>query len=220
MRRYHSGIVLRSEALQQAVQNQPAEIYISHVFDRPQPELITITSGSAGTTVYVNGVLQEVRREFHISSDNFAGRLVLGTSPIESDSWSGELLGLAIYQHELTSIDVATHFAGWAKGRPNLDPNDRVLALYLFNEHHGRTAHDAGGLGINLHIPERYMIVQEKFLEPPWKGFRASWSYWKDVGINIGGFIPVGFFFFAYLTMARKTSRPALLTVLLAQRPA
>ncbi len=216
MRRYQSGVVLRSEALQQFVQNQPAEIYIPHVFDQRQPELITITSGSGGTAVYVNGVLQNVRRQFHISSDNFTGRLVLGTSPVESDSWSGELLGLAIYQHELTTAGVSRHFTSWTtEGRPELEPNHGVLALYLFDEHRGRTIHDRSGSGFDLYIPERYTIVQEKFLEAPWKGFRASWSYWKDVGINIGGFIPLGFFFFAYLTMARKTSRPALLTVLI-----
>ena len=216
MRRYQSGIVLRSEASQQLLQNQPAEIYISHVFDRPQPELITITSGSAGTAVYINGVLQNVRRQFHISSDNLTGRLVLGTSPVESDSWSGELLGLAIYRHELTTAQVSRHFTNWTtEGRPELGPNHRVLALYLFDEHRGRTVHDRSGFGFDLYIPERYIIVQEKFLEPPWEEFRPGWSYWKSVSINIGGFIPLGFFICAYLTMANKRSRPVLVTVLI-----
>jgi hypothetical protein len=214
MRRYRSGIVLRSEALELPVQDQPTEVYFPDVFDQEKPELLTITSGFGGTAVYVNGALKGVRRQFHISSDNFTGRLVLGTSPVESDSWSGELLGLAIYKNELTANQVARHFASWtAKGRPNLDPNDRALALYLFDERQGRTAHDTSGSGINLDIPERYMLVHEKFLETPWSEFRATWSAWKDIGINIGGFIPLGFFFYAYLTMATNTNKPALVTV-------
>ena len=212
MRRYHSGIVLRSEALQQPFKiNQRKST--SPCFRPAQPELITITSGSAGTAVYVNGVLQDVRRQFHISSDNFTGRLVLGTSPIESDSWSGELLGLAIYQHELTS-DGAPTFHKLGQGPTELEPNHGVLALYLFDEHRGRTIHDRSGSGLTF-TSQNDIRSSGKVLRAPWKGFRASWSYWKDVGINIGGFIPLGFFFFAYLTMARKTSRPALLTVLI-----
>ncbi len=45
--------------------------------------------------------------------------------------------------------------------------------------------------------------------------FNRRWSYWKNVGINIGGFIPLGFFFCAYLTLAGKITRPALVTVFL-----
>ncbi len=59
------------------------------------------------------------------------------------------------------------------------------------------------------------MIVREKFLEPPWKEFYPRWAYWKNVGINIGGFIPLGFFFCAYLTSVRQVSRPRLVTMIL-----
>ena len=76
--------------------------------------------------------------------------------------------------------------------------------------------HDHTGSGAELQIPYRYQILREKFLEPPWEEFRpATWSYWKNMGINIGGFIPLGFFFCAYLTLAGKISRPALVTVIL-----
>lgn len=57
------------------------------------------------------------------------------------------------------------------------------------------------------------MILHEKFLEPTWEEFSPNRSYWKSVGINIVGFIPLGFFFCAYLTMAGQMSRPALVTV-------
>ena len=58
------------------------------------------------------------------------------------------------------------------------------------------------------------MILREKFLEPPWEEFRRAWSYWKNVGINVGGFVSLGFFFCAYLTIAGQINRPALVTII------
>jgi glycopeptide antibiotics resistance protein len=57
--------------------------------------------------------------------------------------------------------------------------------------------------------------VHEKFLEPPWQEFHNDWGYWKNVLINIGGFIPLGFFFYAYLAIAKRSDLPALTTMLL-----
>ncbi len=216
VRRYQSGIVVHSVDLNQPVQNRPEEIYIADVFHKRQPVFLTLTSGIEGTSTYVNGALLNARPDFHFSSSNFAGQLVLGTSPVDNDSWSGQLRGLAIYNHDLTPDQVSRHFATWTtKGRPELGQNGQVLGLYLFDEHQGRIVHDRSGSGIDLQIPEQYMILREKFLEPLWEEFHPNWSYWKSVGINIGGFIPLGFFFCAYLTLAGPISRPALVTIIL-----
>jgi glycopeptide antibiotics resistance protein len=59
------------------------------------------------------------------------------------------------------------------------------------------------------------LILRQKFLEPLWEEFHSDWSYWKSVGINIGGFIPLGFFVCAYLTIVRQLTRPALVTIIL-----
>jgi hypothetical protein len=216
VRGYQSGIVLESATSNHPVQNRPAGIYIADVFHQRQPVFLTATSGIDGTSTYVNGALLKTWPFFHFSSVTFAGQLVLGTSPVGNDSWSGQLRGLAIYTQELTAGQVSRHFETWTtKGRPDLGTNEHVLALYLFDEHQGRTVHDRGRSGIDLYIPERYLILRQKFLEPPWEEFRTGWSYWKSVGINVGGFIPLGFFFCAYLTSERQESRPALVTIIL-----
>ena len=36
-------------------------------------------------------------------------------------------------------------------------------------------------------------MVEQQVLLPAWDEYHPGWSYWKDVGINIGGFIPLGF---------------------------
>ena len=191
-------------------------VYVHEIFRQREPSLVAIASGGQGTRVYLNGVLASIAPHFRLSSKNFAGQLILGTSPVVADSWSGQMLGLALYQHELTAAQALRHFETWtAQGRPDLGLSERPLALYLFDEHQGRVVHDRSGAGIDLDIPERYMIVHEKFLQPPWKEFHQDWGYWKNVLINISGFIPLGFFFCAYWTMAGRLNRPALATVIL-----
>jgi hypothetical protein len=191
-------------------------VYVDEIFGTRKLLLIAITSGAQETRVYVDGTLATTAPQFRLSAKDFTGQLVLGTSPAVNDSWSGQLRGLAIYQQELTAVQVHRHFETWTtEGRPEIGGNERVLALYPFDEHEGRVVHDRAGSGIDLHIPERYVIVNEKFLEPPWKEFYRGWSYWKNLGINVAGFIPLGFFFCAYLTSVRRVSRARLLTIIL-----
>ena len=193
-----------------------ALVYVNEIFRERKLLVIAIASGALGTRIYVDGALATTAPQFRLSAKDFTGQLVLGTSPTVNDSWSGQLRGLAIYQEELTSAQVSRHFETWtSKARPDIDNNERVLALYLFDEHQGRVVHNRAGSGIDLYIPERYLIVREKFLEPPWKEFYPHWGYWKNVGINIGGFIPFGFVFCAYLTSVRRVSRPRLVTIIL-----
>jgi len=217
IRRYQSGIVLRGEVLDRPVQNRAVEIYVAGVFHDRQPVLLTVTSGSGRTAIYANGALLDTSSYFHFSAKDFDGIMVFGTSPVDSDDWPGELRGLAFYCQDLTAAQVSSHFETWTtRGRPDLSQNEHALALYLFDERQGHVVHDHTGSGPDLEIPNRYQILHEKFLEPPWEEFRpATWSYWKNVGINIGGFIPLGFFFCAYLTLAGKISSPALVTVIL-----
>ena len=209
-------------AVQRGSQNEhiqtkgPGVAYVNEVFRARKLVLIAIASGAQGTRLYVNGALARTAPQFRLSNEDFAGQLILGTSPVANDTWSGQLRGVALYRQELTAAQVFRHFETWtAKGQPELGQNEQVLALYLFDEHQGRIAHDRSGSGIDLYIPEHYMILREKFLEPPWKEFHQDWGYWKNVLINIGGFIPLGFFFCAYLTTAEQMSRPVLVTIIL-----
>jgi hypothetical protein len=189
-------------------------VYVDGIFRSRKPVLIAIASGADGTRIYVEGTLARTDPEFRLSAEDFTGQLVLGTSPVVNDSWSGQLRGLAMFRQELSAAQVSRDFETWTtQGHPDIGQNEKVLALYLFDERQGRTVHDRGSSGINLQIPERYTLVREKFLEPPWQEFYQSRSYLKNVAINIGGFIPLGFFFCAYLTMARQIGRPALATI-------
>ena len=51
--------------------------------------------------------------------------------------------------------------------------------------------------------------------EPPWEEFKPNWGYYEDLLINIGGFVPLGFFFCAYFSSVRRLDRVVLATIVL-----
>ena len=162
--------------------------------------------------MYVDGALVNTLSGYHLAND-FTGQLVLGTSPVANESWRGELLGLAIYRRDLTSMEVRQHFETWTKqGKPQGD--DGAVAIYLFNEHSGDVAHNAIGGGIDLQIPGKYTILHQRFMEPFWQEFTEDQSYWKDALINVIGLVPLGFVFYAYWSRVRSLRRALLITTL------
>jgi hypothetical protein len=129
---------------------------------------------------------------------------------------TGILRGLAFYDHDLSPAQVVHHYETWTqKGRPEVSEDERVIALYLFDERTGSVLHNQVRSGPNLYIPNRFQVVDQVFLEPFWKEFSTGWGYWKNVLINVAGFVPFGFVFCAYFSLARRLKRPVLVTILL-----
>ena len=191
-------------------------LYVMDVFHKEQPRFITVTAGAGGTAVYINGVLGTRSPQLRLPASPFTGRLVLGDSPGQPHSWTGQLLGFAIYDRELTPSQLSKHYETWTRsGRPEIHADEGNVALYLFDEHAGHAVHDHANSGVVLSIPERYVVVDQIFLEPLWKEFNMSQSYWVSALKNIVGFIPLGFCFCARLAMARHVKRAALTAVLL-----
>jgi len=134
------------------------------------------------------------------------------------------LFGLAIYHSELGPTEIRDHYKRWiAEGGPDLRNLEPATALYTFNPRSGNIVRNLVGNPlavsqtvpeIDLLIPERYTISDEKFLQPVWQEFHWEWGYWKNVLINIAGFVPFGFFFYAYLSSARHLRHIELFTVI------
>jgi hypothetical protein len=188
---------------------------IDHVFHMGKELLITITSGQMGTAVYLNGVLVRTAPQFTFTGGDFAGELVIGNSPVQNNTWGGQLWGLAIFDRQLTSVQVSQHYDAWTKGHGSeLVEKETARALYLFNERAGRTVGNQVASEPNLYIPERYFVLHQQFLEPFWKEFRATWGFGEDVIVNIVAFIPLGFVFSAYFRSIRALHRPGLTAIL------
>jgi VanZ family protein len=213
---HNAGLIVRSGGRKEQHQTGAAAIDIDYVFRQRRLVFLTITSGTQGTAVYVDGALVRAFPDFRFSGKNLAGQLVIGTSPVAPDSWPGKLRGLAIYHQDLTAAQVFQHYQTWTnKGRPDVAEEERAVALYLFEEHTGNTVHNKVRSGVDLYIPDHYMIFHQLLLEPPWEEYRTSRTYWKNVLINIAGFIPLGFFFYAYWSWARPIKQARLATVIL-----
>jgi VanZ family protein len=191
-------------------------IYLDDVLHQETPAFITITASPQGTAFYVDGVLVKKSSSFALSRKDLVGQLVVANSPVANDSWSGDLLGLAIYDRELTATEVLEHSNSWTKnGRPAIPEKGDPVALYLFDERLGSVIHNRAGSAPDLYIPDHYLIVRQTFLEVPWQEYNPGWGYYKDVLINIGGFIPLGFVFCAYLSSALHLKRAQSTTILL-----
>jgi len=176
---------------------------------------VTITSGIRGTAVYTDGMLSRTAPQFRLPARAFTGRLVLGDSPGQTDSWSGQFLGLSIYRRELTAAQVLRHYETWTQGGPpHLSEDESNTALYLFNERAGSVVHNRARSGVDLHIPGKYEVLDKIFLEPFWREFSMSQSYFESALKNIVGFIPFGFCVFPCLS-AHKFKRATLATVIL-----
>jgi glycopeptide antibiotics resistance protein len=93
--------------------------------------------------------------------------------------------------------------------------------LYVFDERRGNAVHNLFDPTTNLTIPASYFVLHPAFLRPIWDEYSHTrsvwkrWSFWEDLGANIGGFVPVGFVFFAYFSSVKRSGRPALVVILL-----
>ncbi len=182
---------------------------VARAFQPGKPVFVTIVLKPHSTMVYLDGALARMEPIPGTSTGNFAGRLVLANSPYSSNSWPGEILGLASYQSDLTVGQVGQHDRSWAQGQtPATGDGSSPVALYLFNERAGATVHNQLDEATDLAIPGRYFVLHPPFMTPPWREYHPTWEYWKDFGVNVAGFIPLGFSFLAWFSWNRVGKWP------------
>jgi hypothetical protein len=192
-----------------------SRLYIDHAFSKNKQVFVTISSNGEGAAVYVNGAFVRTSPRFGLSSKDLTGQLIVGNHPLTDDGWQGQIKGLAIYNRELTAAEVLQHYDVWTTNQKAEIKNAGPVALYLLNEGIGNVVHNQMNSGTDLHIPKHYFVLQAPFLELPWDEFKPSWSYCKNILINIGGFVPLGFFFCAYFASVRRLDRAVLATIVL-----
>jgi hypothetical protein len=209
-----SDLELLSENSGSETLNNDARLYVPDVFRKGRPVFVTVTAGRGQTVVYIDGTPAQRTSKFPLSAEDLTGEVVVGTSPVQNDSWTGDLRGLEIYGRELNPTEVSRNFEGCIEhGRPDVGKDRSNLALYLFREGGGNRVRDQARSGVDLYIPEKFIIPHEKLLEAPWKEYHSGWSYWTNILINIGGFVPLGFFVLACFGPEPGARRAAVLTI-------
>jgi exosortase len=193
------------------------KLYVDHALRQGSAVFITLAGSAQGTSVYLNGQLAKAAPKFNLTSQDLQGQLIVGAAPVSDDRWAGKLLGLAIYGEQLSAAQVGQDYQDWINNRKpdGLTANaENIRALYDFSERSGKVAHSKMGVAPDLNIPKRFTVIGQTFLTPPWKEYSPGWSYYKYVLINIAGFTPLGFFFFAYLSRTGQSRRAVLITIL------
>jgi VanZ family protein len=213
LHQYLSNLILERD--NRGDRHRAGVIGIEGIFNQTKSVFITITSGTHETAIYVDGALARAFPGFRLGKD-FTGQLVIGTSPVATDGWPGQLRGLAVYHQELTAEQVLKHYETWTtQGVPEVLGNESIAALYLLNERAGSVVNNAVHPGINLYIPKRFSLLHQVFLKPFWREYEPGWGYWIDILLNVVAFIPLGFFFCSYWSSVRPIIRPALAATVL-----
>jgi hypothetical protein len=189
-------------------------VYVPHALRQDTPLFITLTSSGSGMSIYLDGVLVR-SSDISVARRDLSGQLVVGNSPFADDSWSGVLRGLGLYNQALTAEDVRLNYAAWkASGRPSGLAEKQAIAIFRFDERTGTVVHNQVLGGIDLYIPDHYLVLHPPFLEAFWRPTNWDWSFWKDVLVNVIGFVPLGFFFCVYFSRSMTVTRAMVLTIL------
>jgi VanZ family protein len=205
---WQSSLLIRTPLRDAAAPQRYREAGIDVALPVGKPRFIAITSGPKGTCFYLDGTLADSHPRLHLRADTLRGRLILGNSPDGSTPWRGTIMGLAMYKAQLGAADIQRHFQKWGAQRgKEITAEAAVTALYLFDEGAGATIQDHSGQGNTLAVPGRFFTLRKTILISPAEGRPTTLSDIKDIVINILGFAPFGFFYFAYLNGRRPDRR-------------
>ncbi len=163
----------------------------------PKTRFLAVTTGEAGTDVYLDGRFVGRKKDLTLQIPNGGKtRLLIGNSVYGKQSWQGDVYGLAFYGYALAARDIKHHFNRWLQDKNfSFAEKDNPIALYFFDEKTGVRALDHAGGKHLLEIPAKMRIFKKKILSSEWPGFKFNRSMIEDNILNLFGFIPFGFIF-------------------------
>ncbi len=215
LRQSHDSLLILQEAFPSSRHSGMTAMWVPHAFQVHRPSFIVISSGTEGTTVYLNGVPLEKSSTFKVTAKDFSGQFIFASSAVTYDMWRGKILGMALFDREVPAAQVSEHYQAWLNRRTEVIKNDHPAALYVFEEQAGNIAHNQISNGPDLVIPESFRIPYKPLLKAPWQEFAFNRGYLRDVLINIAGFVPFGFFFCMYLSAGSPRKKTVVATVIL-----
>lgn len=180
--------------------------------------LITITFDDAGSVIYLDGKPAKSTARFSPLRDGMgveAHFLMLGNSPNAEAGWSGDLLGVALYDRAVTEAEIRKDSGAWVEAGGLRSRGERLLVHYRFAEGAGSRVADLSGKGNDLAIPNS-PIFSRRILGPMVLDLGNKESVIQDVALNILGFVPFGFFLCLWLARSTSWSRGRTFVVAIA----
>jgi VanZ family protein len=182
-----------------------SEIGANDALGKDRNYYLSITSGTEGIAIYVNGQLAQIYPHHRLLGSITSKKIIfiVGNSPVGKNSLKGRIMRLAIYNRTFTAEQIAKHYQFYLENNFTTQPEkEGCIGLYLFNEKQGAAVQDYSNLNNHLTIPVFFQPVKKIILDPPWHDFRWNKSFVQDTIINLLGFVPLGFFFTAFLLKA------------------
>jgi VanZ family protein len=168
---------------------------------------IVVRSDNSVLTLFIDGIPAKTRSGvgFSLLSDKrVPAWMILGNSPSGETPWRGDLLSLSFYPKALSPGDIESG------GTP-------PVIRYDFSEGGGVVCRGGADSRYDLVIPSVFQAPRKGILVPPWREQKFDRSFWKDVFVNILGFIPFGFAVYAWLRKngERKSAAAMIIAILL-----
>jgi hypothetical protein len=208
LEQWKSSLIIRTRDKGGIYEKQNMTIRSQNTMLKGEKRLLTITSGPAGTAIYLDGKraglfpkyrLLDRDKSFSIAS------LVLGNDPTGKRPWNGKIFGLSFYDQELSEKAVFQSYQRWIQGEySKLSRQKGIIAFYPMDEPDGPWIYNRSADRLHLWIPERFQVPKQIILNLPWadNGFKK----FKDIAVNVLGFIPFGFLGLAFFSSIRMSS--------------
>lgn len=181
-----------------------SKLYVPNTLFRKRNSFWSVTADADGTAVYRDGKEAQRAEQFHISAEEFSGRVVIGTAPNGDSEWTGAVRGVGIFDRALSAARIEQHYESWRRnGSPEIEESDSCGGLYLFDRDKGNVSENRCHSGPDLMLPPKYTLLYPTTLDPVWRAFRWSKGFWEDAAINYFGFIPLGFLLCAWFSAHR-----------------
>ncbi len=158
------------------------------------PVLISLATGHKGTQLYFNGQSVDSVEIPVVLPKGDQVLVTLGNSVYGMRPWQGNVLGVALYDHELSPEAIKSHFNQWASAKKfNPANDDKPILNYLLDEKMGTMARNHAGNDHHLVFPAWKPVLKKIVLDTQLTGFQFNQVILLDVVINVIGFMPLGF---------------------------
>ena len=192
------------------------EIGYRDAFPKGEDVSITITSDKSGSVLYINGqpARNYPKRRLLAADTTGNPHLILGNTSTGESFWTGDIMGVAIYNRVLSPVEVFRDFQSWMQNDAfSIKRQNGLVCLYPFYERKGEMIRNVIDPDEALTMPEIFKPVQRKILFPFLQELRSNPSFSQDLMVNVLGFIPVGLFFAAYLFRHPNRKRLAVYVI-------
>jgi hypothetical protein len=226
LRQWHESLLITRVTTHRWHTPTEKRFEIEDVLRLNQLVLVTISSGSDGTTLYINGKPAGSDPHFRIRRDELYRQIVLGISPSTFDDWRGEVHGLALYDAQVSPAEAAAHYAEWRSTlRPGktaqketdpstADDRSHLLARYDFHERRGSVVRSEIASAPALTIPRHFYIPRKMMMTAVGRQFEWTANWRRDVFHNVIGFMPLGFVLCGFFALSRSRGQAILISTL------